>query len=218
MKNLFIFLILIFFSLTGLCQKTKRFSFEINSGLNGNFFVNDYEEFNGNPNSQTYFFDKNFVGTVYGLQLSYQFKNLSSLFIAFAQSTNMRKANYWRNVQGVDVAIRDFRLRYIDQFYQIGFEKAFSEKMPNFKFNVGLVLCGTQEQTVRIENWDYYMIMDERNYRNSGLSEGGVFGGISIKKKIDTKFELGLKAKVFYLASVSTFEAITLTPTLNYNF
>ena len=62
------------------------------------------------------------------------------------------------------------------------------------------------------------MYIDERNSKNSGLAEGGVFVGIGYSKKIDTKFELGLKSRVYYLVSVQTLEAITLTPTLSYRF
>ena len=48
--------------------------------------------------------------------------------------------------------------------------------------------------------------------------EGGTFLGFGFSRKIDTKFELGIKSRVYYLISVSSFELVTLTPTLSYTF
>lgn len=73
-------------------------------------------------------------------------------------------------------------------------------------------------QTIAIENWNNYLTIEETNFKNSNSVEGGILAGIAYSKKIDTHFELGIKAKVYYLLSTSTMEAITLTPTLRYRF
>ena len=75
-----------------------------------------------------------------------------------------------------------------------------------------------QQQEIGIENFANQILIKERKYKNSKLEEGGVFAGIHFQKKVDTKFELGLKLRAYYLISISTFEALTLTPTLTYNF
>lgn len=62
------------------------------------------------------------------------------------------------------------------------------------------------------------VFLQERNYKNSKLEEGGAFIGLQYSKKIDTKFDLGMKAKFYYLISTGSPEAITLTPTLTYHF
>lgn len=58
----------------------------------------------------------------------------------------------------------------------------------------------------------------QRNFKNSSLEEGGAFAGCMISKMIDNKFELGIKARLYYLISTNTFETLSLTPTLAYHF
>ena len=62
------------------------------------------------------------------------------------------------------------------------------------------------------------VLINERNYKNSGLQEGGVLGGLQYEFPIDTRFYLGLKARGYYLLSLGTFELASLTPTLRYRF
>lgn len=62
------------------------------------------------------------------------------------------------------------------------------------------------------------VLVEERNYKTNKLEEGGAFIGLHYSKKIDTKFDLGIKSRVYYLISTYSFEAITLTPTLTYHF
>ena len=74
------------------------------------------------------------------------------------------------------------------------------------------------QQEVEIGNFANYILFDERKYKNNKLEEGGVFTGFHYSKPIDTKFELGIKTRVYYLISTGSFEAVTLTPTLTYFF
>ncbi len=59
---------------------------------------------------------------------------------------------------------------------------------------------------------------EERNYDNSNLEEAGVLWGLHYFTKIDTKFDFGVKTRVYYTLSTVSMEAITITPTLRYNF
>ena len=87
-----------------------------------------------------------------------------------------------------------------------------------FKYHFGLVLAKMNQQEIMIENYDNLIAIDERNFKNSKLQEGGVFGGIHFQKKIDTNFEFGLRIRAYYLISVNALESITFTPTLSYSF
>lgn len=219
MKKLALFIILFGISTITICQtKNNRFAMEINYGLNGNFFVNSYDEVNNGPTNHTYFYNKNFLGTVAGIELSYNFNSYKSIFLGFSNSSNRGKKNYSGNFKGVDISIRDFHIFHQDQFYQLGYDGKLFKKKLNLRFNVGLLYLQSQIQTIGLENFDNFIEIDESNQRNSNSNEAGFFGGLSYSKKIDTKFDLGLKAKIYYLASVSSFEAITLTPTLSYHF
>jgi hypothetical protein len=76
-------------------QKSK-FSLEPNYvlGLNGNFFVRSYDELGG-PNPKTYFYKKNFVGSIAGLELKFKMDSSSTLSIAYAQSINSKRVNFY---------------------------------------------------------------------------------------------------------------------------
>ena len=70
MKNLF--LIGLFISLSpAFGQKNSKLSIEVNYGLNGNFFVRSYDELGG-PSDKEYFYKKDFLGTIGGIELKYQ--------------------------------------------------------------------------------------------------------------------------------------------------
>jgi len=62
------------------------------------------------------------------------------------------------------------------------------------------------------------VLFEQRNFNNSKLEEGGAFAGTNFSKMIDTKFELGIRSRIYFLISTNEFEAVTLTPTLTYHF
>jgi hypothetical protein len=198
-------------------QPSRKFSFEINYGLNANFFVGSYDEV-GVPQNKTYLYKKNLLGTVSGIELKYHLNNHSSLFAAYSRTINKGEKNFSGSISGVDVFIEDFNIRHHNDFYQVGYERTFKKTIPSLKYHFGLVYARMQQQEIGIENFANQIIIAERKYKNSNLEEGGVFAGVHFQKKIDTKLELGLKLRAYYLISVSTFEALTLVPSLTYNF
>lgn len=217
MKKIFIILSLQFFSGLIFSQtKPSKVTFEINYGLNANFFVKSYEEENNGPANKTYFYKKNLIGTTVGAEMRFNLDPNSSLLLGFSNNVNKSAKNYFGNFNGVDVSIEDFHISHQNQFYQFGYDGVFSKKLNRFRFNIGIVYVQMQQQEITLENFDNFINIKERNLRNSRLNEGGVFGGLSYSFKIDTKLDLGIKLKGYYLASVSSFEAITLTPTLSY--
>jgi hypothetical protein len=44
--------------------------------------------------------------------------------------------------------------------------------------------------------------LEERNFKNSRLEEGGTFLGIQYQAKIDNHFYLGIRSRVYYVISV----------------
>jgi hypothetical protein len=198
-------------------QDVTRFSVEANYGLNGNFFVRSYDELDG-PQNKTYLYKKNFLGTIAGVELKYHLNDYSSLIAGYSRSTNKGKKNYSGSISGVNLLINDFNIRHTNNFYQLAYERRFKKTNPHIMYHFGLVVATMQQQEISIENFSNQVLIDERDFKNSKLQEAGAFLGIHFVKKIDTKFEVGIRARVYYLVSVQSFEAITLTPTLTYRF
>jgi hypothetical protein len=198
-------------------QSSTRFSLEANYGLNGNFFVRSYDELGG-PSNKTYLYQKNFLGTVGGIEIKYRLDTSSSLIVGYSRSTNKGEKNYSGTVNGVNVFVNDFNISHNNDFFQLAYERNFKKSNPLFKYHIGVVVATMHQQEILIENFANQILIDERNFKNSKLQEGGVFGGVHLQKKIDNRFQIGIKVRGYYLISVQTFEALSLTPTLTYKF
>ncbi len=217
MKSYILYIFFLSIPLLAESQKKNKLSIECNYGLNGNFFVRSYDESNG-PSNKTNFYNKDFLGTIGGVELKYHLNNSSSLLFSYSRSSNKGEKNYEGNINGVDIYIQYFNIRHTNDFYQVAYERKFKKSNPSLKYHIGFVIANSHQQEISIENFSNQVIIQERDYKHFKLQEGGVFGGLHFTKKIDTKIEAGLKIRVYYLISVSTLEAITLTPTLTYNF
>ena len=217
MKQLFLLLFFFLISLFSFSQKEKKIFFEINYGVNGNFFVRNYDE-TGGPVPKTYFYNKHFIGSIAGIEIKYKLNQRSSLGIAYSRSINSRRISYNGPFNSIYLSIRDFRITHTDIFDQLYYEMNLFQKMPGLKCQLGLFYLRMNQQEVELSNFSNSISFEERNYKNSKLEEGGAFFGVHFSKKIDTNFELGIKSRVYYLISTNEFEAITLTPSLSYNF
>ena len=194
-------------------QQSNKLSIEASYGLQGNFFVRSYEEL-GRPDG-TAFLNKNFIGSIGGLEMNYQVTKMASVSIGYAQSTNNRKINYINSLNGVGVYIGDFEIKHESRFYQFNYQRSLSKKYTNFKFELGLYYLRTQQQEIAIGN---YIAFEQRNFANSYLEEGGISAGFHYKIKVDTHFDFGIRSRIYYLISTNQLEAISLTPTLAYRF
>lgn len=192
-------------------QKESRFSIEINYGLNGNFFVRSYEE--RAPATVVLFYNKKFIGSIGGLELEYDVGKNGSLGLAFAKSVNKREVDYNNGVNG---AIQNFNISHTNLFYQLYYEKAVFKKLNNLRFQGGIFYLRMNQQEIDASPGGIFA--EERDFENNKLEEGGVFAGVHYFKKIDTKFDIGIRTRLYYLVSTNTLEAITLTPTLTYRF
>lgn len=138
--------------------------------------------------------------------------------MGYDRSINKGQKSFLGVVNGVNVAINDFAIRHIDNFFQLVYSHSLVRTVPKLRLQVGTVLLTSSQQEIALESFSNLIELDERNYKNSRLMEGGILMGVQYAKRIDTKFDLGIKSRVYYLISTSSFEAVTLTPTLTYHF
>jgi hypothetical protein len=217
MKYILIFVLVSINSIMLFAQKDSRVTLEINYGLNGNFFVSDEGYGRQGGPSTTKFYQKNFIGSIKGIEVKYSFTKKARLGFGFANSINNKEINY--SGRFIGAGIRDWKITHTNNFYQLFYERDFDKQKRNFKYHAGLFYLRSNQQEIDIEDVPNGGIgFEERNFKNSNLEEGGVFLGFHYSKKIDTKFELGIKSRIYYLLSTSSLEAITLTPTLTYHF
>jgi long-subunit fatty acid transport protein len=82
-----------------------------------------------------------------------------------------------------------------------------------------MVYAGSQDQRIRAIDKTVGGTSEYLTVRldNIGDEEAGVFAGISFQKPIGDRFELGIKARGYFISSIRV-DAITLTPTLSYRF
>ncbi len=216
MKQFFFLLFSVLVSVLLFAQKNKKISVEISYGINGNFFVRSYDEIAGPPN-KTIFYKKNFIGTIGGVEIKCKLNQKSRLAFGYAKSINSREIGYKGTINGVSIGITDFTIKHTNKFFQLYYERDLNKNKSDLKYNVGILYLRMNQQEVEISNFVNSVVIEERNYKTNKLEEGGVFVGFHYSHKIDTKFELGLKSRLYYLISTNSFEAITLTPTLTYH-
>lgn len=217
MKYVLLFGLLSLNNATLFSQKRSKVAIEVNYGLNGNFFVSNIDYGRPGGPSDTKFYQKNFIGSIKGIEIKYSFTKKSRLGFGFANSINKKEINY--SGRFIGVGIRDWKITHTNNFYQLFYERDFDKQKRNFKYHAGLFYLRSNQQEIDIaDNPNGGVGFEQRNFENSNLEEGGLFLGFHYSKKIDTKFELGIKSRIYYLLSTSSLEAITLTPTLTYHF
>ncbi len=194
-----------------------RFSIEANYGICGNFFVIN-ADYGGAGGAVTQTFtQKNFIGTIGGAEIKYKISARSRLGFAYSKSVNSKEINY--NAGAISAAIINWNIRHTDKFFQLFYERDLCKKSPSFKYHAGIFYLRMNQQEIEIGNYpNGGILFEERNFKTYGLEEAGAFVGLQFSKYIDTKFELGIKTRFYYLLSTASAEAITLTPALTYHF
>lgn len=179
-------------------------------------FVTSYNE---SPNSifQTSFYKKAAIGTIGGIELKYRIGKRGALAFGYAGSVNSRTVSYTTTINSVSLGIYDFKITHKNRFFQFGYEYAFQKKNPSVFAEAGLFYLRSNQQEIDISRGGS-ILFEERNFKNSSLEEGGIFVGVTYMKKIDTKFRLGIRSRLYYLASTNSLEALTFTPVLSYTF
>ncbi|SNC76855.1 hypothetical protein SAMN06265337_3596 [Hymenobacter gelipurpurascens] len=187
-----------------------RFSLQAHYGINGNFFTSSQvTEFSGE------YIRTNFLGTAGGGQVAYHLTPSSSVALEYTRSVNSKPVHFTQYIGPYGYAQEsDLRIRYINNAFQAVYERQFSPQS-NWKYHAGLLYMTTASQTLTTGR---YLSVSEINRRNSYSEEAGVVAGLEYSRPIDTHFRLGLRARGYYLISVTTLEMVTLTPTLTYRF
>lgn len=204
-------------ALTANAQMKGKVSMQANYGINGNFFVRSYDE-QGGPDNKTYFYKKDFIGTTGGVSLSFHVSNKSSLFVEYSRTMNSGKKDYFGQIENTAIDIRDFKIRYHNNFFQLGYSYGKQISASSFTLDAGLFLQTFSDQKIAIENWDRYVSIAEATYSTSNSMEGGIFFGGGYSINIDTKVSLGIRTRGYFAISTGIFEAITITPVLRYRF
>ena len=225
LKYLGLCLLLFLCAQKSFAQGSKRFSVEANYGINYNFFVTSYNEDYAPGNAEhLYLYKKKQIGTVGGLELKYRIGKHGALFAGYARTVNSKRRSGGILTDDFQLYIEDFNLRHINNIYLLGYERPFSTHNPTFRFNFGLLYMTSQQQEITIDKLpkssgsNIEAVIRDRNKKNAGMEEAGVFAGFSYQKPISNKFDLGIKTRGYFLVSTGTFESITLTPLILYKF
>lgn len=200
-----------------LYAQQKRISIEANYGFQRNFFVDDYDE-SPNSFSDINFYNKSVIGAIGGVEVKYKIGKRSRLGLGYAASVNSRVISYSGQFGGTSIGIFDFTITHKNRFYQFNYERNLGSKTSDFSAEAGLFYLRSFQQEVDLSTFRRTILLEERSFKNSKLEEGGAFVGFSYMAKIDTRFRLGIRSRFYYLLSTSSPEALTVTPTLSYNF
>lgn len=212
MRVLILFLLIISFEPSE-AQKFDKLRIQVNYGLNGNFFVRSYDE-RTFANGATQFLNKNFLGRIGGIDLSYKIGRNLLLGIGFDRSSNTRVVSF--QPQTAPVFIRDFTISHWNNFYNLLLTKEIIRKKYIFLPSIGAYYLRSQQQEIDVSNQG--VSFDQRNFKNSRLEELGALAAFEFQYQIDTRTYLGVRTRFYFTVSTGTPEAITLTPTLSYHF
>lgn len=213
---LLLFIMLISSSISR-AQIIKKFNISLNYGISGNYFVRDYNE-SSQPLNSIYLFKKKYLGTISGIELSYNLSNNNTLNFGYSRSINKEQKNYYGDINGVEVFINNFSIRHINNYFILGLQREIFKSNPNFELEFGVLLLGMNQQEISLIPLNNFILIEERNFNNSRLIEGGAYAGLYLKKIVSSKFGIGLKFRAYYLISTRSFEALTLTPNIVFSF
>lgn len=211
MKTYILIILLFSFILNLKAQKKEKLLIQINYGVIGNYSVRNYSE--NNPAPIKSFYKKNFIGAIGGIEARFNVGNKSSLGIEFSKSINKKAINY---DNGRNVSFRDFNISHINYYNVLNYEYRLLSKKNNFSLQVGIYYMRSKMQEIDVS--PVGAALDERNFKNSKIEDGGALIGIHYFKKIDNKFYLGIKSRATFSLAMGIMDAITLTPTLRYVF
>jgi len=190
----------------------RRVTVHVHYGAVGNFFASSLRD------SPYQLQHVNFLGAAGGAEVAYRVGRAGTVAVAYTRSVNMEQKHVPYTTNGGATNYFDFRLRYVNNAFQAVYERALT---PDFKVHAGLLYLTTASQTIYPGPTDVNgapsATIYESNMSNSYPEEAGVVAGLEYSRPIDTRLRLGLKVRGYYLASVSTFEMLTLTPTLSYS-
>ncbi len=209
MKKLIICLVVTCLSINIFAQ-TGAFSVEAHLGFNGSFFVKDLPE---RRDQFVYEFNrKNFIGSVRGIEASIGLSDRSRLKFGFARAVNKKKINY----SSTNFFIQDFFISHTSDYLNLIYEFTAKTKKINFDFEGGLTYQRTRQQELSVSSTGGGF--QERNFKNSGLEDGGTVFGIGVSKMYDKHIRYGVRARAYYIISTGLLEQVTFAPFIEYRF
>lgn len=208
-------------------QGKGKVCIEADFGANANFFVRSYDEvYTPGGVAPLYLYKKNMIGTAGGVELKYGISKRAAFIMAYTRTVNSKRRSGGVLLPEFQLLINDFNLRHINNLFMLGYDRPLLKNSSALRFNVGALYLTSQQQEIEAYNlptgeankYTLAIKVQDRNKKNSGIEEAGVFAGLSYQKTIGDKFDLGIKTRGYYLISAGTFEGITLTPFLLYRF
>ena len=208
-------------------ENKSRFSISAHYGPAYNFFVDYDREIN---KEDGYFIppvdvlggleliQKNRMGTIGGIQISYAFNKKNSISIGYTRELHIGK--FRGDVildNGTPVFVRDISLRHLNEFFELNYKRTVG-KSGNWFLSAGIYVLNPSQSEITIYPQQNFIDIRERNNKNSNLQEGGFSIGSEYYFYKSGKFQLGLNSKLYFTASTGEFETFTFTPILKYNF
>lgn len=189
-----------------------RLGLQVHYGASANFFASSFQDM---PYELQHV---RLLGTAGGAEVSYRVGRSGAVALGYTRSINSEyKQIPYETAWGTTPTV-DVRLRYVNNAFKAVYERIV---LPNLRMHAGLLYMTTASQTASYQGQTSYgapaFSLNETSMRNSYPEEAGVVAGLEYSRPLDTHFRLGLKAQGYYLVSVSTFEMLTLTPTLTYS-
>lgn len=191
--------------------RPERVTLQVHYGAVANFFASSFRD-------TPYELQRvKLLGAAGGAEVAYRVGQTGAVALGYTRSVNMDfKQIPYETAWGTTPTV-DFRLRYVNNAFQAIYERGLTR---NFRAHAGLLYMTTASQYAFYQGQTSYgapaFAITETNRRNSFAEEGGVVAGLEYARPIDWHLQLGLKLRGYYLLSVSSFEMLTLTPTLTY--
>ena len=198
-------------------QEKGKLAIEANFGANANFFFKGYDE-SPNSFSTANFLKKNVLGSIGGADITLGLSKKSRLGFGYARSRNIKEINY--SGQFIDLSIRQYNISHVNNIYQLFYGLSLSKKPETLSGEIGFFYLRPNQQEIEISDQPIGsgVLFEERSFKHYKIEEGGAFIGLQYQKKIDTKFYLGIKSRLYYTISTGQMELLSLTPTLSYHF
>ena len=162
MRILILFIFCGFTLLSTSQEAGKSFHVEIDYGINANFFVRSYKEPPASNFGQS-FYNKNFIGTIGGLECMYSISSRSAIGLGYSRSINSRQINFSQT--GSPIFVEDFNIRHTNDFYQLLYTRRIGKETGGIFLSTGLYYLRSAQQEVDITAFSAGFT--ERNFKNS---------------------------------------------------
>lgn len=160
-------------------------------------------------------YNKKSIGILTNIGIDIKLNPKNRIELAYARQIHVGKKNFKGMANGASINVIDFKLRHTNNFFELNYFRSISSEN-NISLLGGVYLIYPEQQEIDI--FGNAITVDERNYKNAYLVDAGVTLGIRYLKPFSGRFSLGLESKVYYTVSLASFETISLTPILSYNF